>query len=98
MGCGGSSTRLARCNRLSIAFFRSWYLALPAPRRTMNIASQPDFTGFSRTTSRNRRFTLFLTAALPIRLLTRKPNRLQLLPLAKYLMTNNRLAALLPPV
>jgi len=31
-----------------------------------------------------------------MRLLTKKPNRLQSLPLAKYLMTNNRLAALLP--
>jgi len=96
VGCGISSTRLARRKRLSVAYFSSWYLALPAPRRTMNNASHPAFMGFSRTASRNRRFTLFLTAALPIRLLTKNPNRLQSKSLARYLITNNRLAALLP--
>ncbi len=62
----------------------------------MNRASHPAFTGVRRTASRSRRFTLFLTAAFPMRLLTRNPNLLQSEPLARYLMTSNRLAALLP--
>ena len=92
------STRLARCNKLSVASFNAWYLALPAPRRTINSASQPAFTGIRRTTSRSRRFTLFLSAAFPMRLFTKNANRLVSSPLARYLMTNNLLAALLPSI
>ena len=68
------------------------------PRRAINTASQPGSTECRRTASRRRRFTLFLTTALPIRLLTKNPNRLQSRSLARNLTTIRRLATLVPSV
>jgi len=68
------------------------------PRRAINTASQPGSTGCRRTASRRRRFTLFLTTELPIRLLTKNPNRLQSRSLARNLTTIRRLATLVPSV
>jgi hypothetical protein len=62
----------------------------------MNTASQPVRTLLARTASRSLRLTLFLTTALPIRLLTTNPNLLWCKPLERKRMTRRRFAVLLP--
>ena len=49
--------------------------------------SQPVSSGIKRIISRRRRFTRFLTTALPTRRLTEKPYREKASPLAKALIT-----------
>ena len=66
------------------------------PRLAMNMVSQPGFASAWRTTSRNRRFTRFLTTALPTLFPAMKQNRLRSNPLGRTRMTN-RLSATLRP-
>ena len=60
------------------------------------IISQPGRTGVCLIISRSRRFTRFLTTALPTRRLTTKPNRDEPRPLGKALMTISLAAQDLP--
>ena len=62
----------------------------------MNRASHPALIWLKRTVSLSLRFTLFRTAAFPMRLLTKKPNRLWSRSFARKRITRRLFAALLP--
>ena len=62
----------------------------------MNTISHPGFKGMIRKISRSQRFTLFLVTALPTRLLTEKPYREMVSPLAKALIATKSDARELP--
>ena len=62
----------------------------------MNMMSHPACSGVNRKISRSKRFTLFLTTALPTRRLTEKPYLDEVSPLGKAFITTKSLTHELP--
>ena len=73
------------------AFFRTAKSALAAAVRAIITISHPGSTGNCRVMSLSRRFTLFLTTALPTLLLTEYPYLVFVQPLGSALITTKPL-------
>jgi len=90
------SSILARDSKFKTLFFRvAWFDAAEAGR-AMKTISHPGAMAAKRVISRSNRFTLFLTTAFPIFLLTEKPHLETGSPLLEALNTK-RLQAHEPP-
>jgi len=90
------SSILARDNKLMTLFFKIVKSAAAEAGRAIKTISHPGSIAVKRVISRSNRFTLFLTTALPIFLLTEKPHLETGSPLLEALNTS-KLQAHEPP-
>ncbi len=86
------TSRFCALNRSPIAWSITWYLHWAMGTRATNNKSHPDWMSArrNRTISRICRLILLRCTALPIRLLTEKPNRLWLRRLGRLIKTKIR--------